>query len=95
MDTMTMTPDERNKAVDMMLRIGGYEETPAFDRWAHSDEAEPILRQWMTAGQPLPQDAFFAVDFAEEERADEEREALTAHIKQFYGASASSPASDG
>ena len=94
MDTTTMTQDERNRGIDMMLRIGGYEETTAFDRWALSDEAEPILRQWMTAAQPLPRDAFFAVDFAEEDRADEEREALSAHIELRFGSATSPMAGD-
>ena len=58
MDTVMMTPKDRNRAVDIMLCVGGYEETPEFDRWTQSDEAEPILRAWMIAGKPLPQDGF-------------------------------------
>ncbi len=28
MSTMVMTLDERNRAIDMMLGVGGYDETP-------------------------------------------------------------------
>lgn len=79
-----MDQHERDSGIEAML-VGGYSRTPAFTRWSRSAEAEPILREWAKMFRPSGEGEFFAVDLAEEGRADRQREQLTADIEHRYG----------
>ncbi len=78
-------PAERNEAILTMLQTGGFEDTPALARWSETDEAQPILREFMILRiKPLPTD-YFSIDLEAARREVAEQDALAADIEARFG----------
>ena len=77
--------NDRNRALLEMVSSGGFADTPALARWSETDEAQPVLRQWLIArAMPLPTDPF-AINLAACEREIAEQDKLAAEIETRYG----------
>lgn len=82
---LVLDDDDRNRVILEMLHTGGFQDTPALERWSITDEAQPILRGFLLARtMPLETD-YFAIDL--DAAADEvaAQDALAADIERRFG----------
>ena len=82
---LVLNDANRHQAVIEMVRTGGFEDTPALQRWSVTAEAQPILRVFLLARIKPAETEYFAVDL--DAAADEvaAQDALAADIEARFG----------
>lgn len=83
--TSALSSTDRARALEAMICYGGFQDTPALDRWSATDEALPHLREWLQFRLRPGDREFFAIDFALEAAKDQAARQLADDIQLRFG----------